>query len=838
MSTTEIPRSLEPDVGRQGKPNTHVVQFHANDEFLIDDIARMVGTALVFGDAAVVIATAEHREGLELQLRESGLDPGRARREGRYVVLNAEETLEEIYRNRTIDAERFTELVSSTIVSVAQKAAAPQPRVVVFGELVGLLVAQGDCEAAIRLEQLWNDLARKHSFSLRCAYPMDEFSGNKRTEAFLRICAEHSGVVVNRESANGDTTKAPQRSVSQNLNPPADAAKMQNDSFRLLADAVEDHAVLMLDLDGCVSTWNKGAELVTGLRHEQVMGRHFSRFYAPEDLRVGRPQRQLQVAEREGVFEDESWKVRENGTRFWAKMTIMPLREAGGSLYGYGVILRDLTDKQRAAIALQNSEQRFRWLVETVQDYAIFMLDPEGRVTSWNSGAERIKGYSAPEIIGQHFSRFYPPEDLRAGKPEIELDIAAEQGRIEDEGWRVRKDGSRFWANVTITAIRDHNGKLMGFAKVTRDVTERMQAAQQLRESEERYRTVAETATDAIVSIDEDSRIQFVNPATSRIFGFEPSELIGQPLTNLMPQSLRQKHSESLQTYMRTGMRHLNWAAAELVGRRKSGEEFPVEVSFGEVRSGEKHLFIGFIRDITERKLAECRLSDSEKSLRELSLHLLRTQDEERRRLGRELHDSLGQYLAAVKMRLDTLSASIGLREPAVGRQLAECSRLTEDSIKEVRTISYLMYPPMLEEMGLRSAIPWYVDGFTQRSGIRTNLEISSEFERLSRDAELAMFRVLQESLTNVHRHSGSRDARVRLFVKEGMAVLEIQDNGTGLPSGVLESGTPRYTHFGVGLRGMSERLRHLGGTLQIFSSENGTTVMATVPCEDTSLEA
>jgi len=831
MSTTDVPTSIDAAIPSRRQKNTHIVQFHANDEFLIDDIARMIGSALVFGDTAVVIATASHREQLENQLKKSGLETELARNEGRYAVLDAEATLDEIYRNRNIDAQRFTMLLSQAIVKAAANRRGEHARVVVFGELVALLVAKGDFEAAIRLEQLWSDLARKHSFSLRCAYPMDEFAGTEHTEAFLRICAEHSGVVISPGEPHRGATNAGRGRFLGSVQDLADAARNQRESFRLLTDAVEDHAVLTLDGEGCVSTWNKGAETVTGLTQEQALGKHFSRFYPPEELRLGKPQRELETAERAGVFEDESWRVREDGTRFWAKMTILPLRGSGGSLYGYGVILRDLTDKKRVEIALQNSEQRFRLLVETVQDYAIFMLDPEGRVASWSTGAEKIKGYTASEIIGQHFSRFYPAEDLRAGKPEMELTLAAEQGRIEDEGWRLRKDGSRFWANVTITALRDHSGRLIGFAKVTRDVTERMRTAQQLRESEERYRAVAENAIDAIVGIDDNSRIQFVNPATSRIFGFQACELIGQPLTILMPQRLHHNHFNSLQQYLRTGRHNLNWSAAELVGRRKDGEEFPAEVSFGEVTSGEKHLFIGFIRDITERKLAERRLSDSEKSLRELSLHLLRTQDEERRRLGRELHDSLGQYLAAVKMRLDGLSVNLGLREPALREQLAECSQLTEDSIKEVRTISYLMYPPMLEEMGLKSAIPWYVDGFTQRSGIRTTLEISSGFERLPRDVELAMFRVLQESLTNVHRHSGSSEARVRLFVKDGGAHLEIQDRGKGLPTGVLEHGSHGgIEHFGVGLRGMSERLQHLGGKLEILSTDNGTTVVATVP--------
>lgn len=830
MSTTEVNR-INALIARKGQESTHIVQFHANDKFLIDDISHMIGSALVLGNVAIVIAAESRREQLESQLKKSGFDTELPRNEGRYIVLDAGATLAEIYRNRQIDTERFTTLVSKAISNAPANGQGEHPRVVVFGELVALLVAKGDFEAAIRLEQLWNELARKHSFSLRCAYPMDEFAQSKHTEAFLRICAEHSGVVVGQGEAGRQATNAGREGFLDSVQDLAETARIQKESFRLLTDAVEDHAVLTLDLEGCVITWNKGAETVIGLTHEQVLGKHFSRFYPPEELRLGNPQRELQSAERDGVFEDESWRIREDGTRFWAKMTVLPLRDRGGPLRGYGVILRDLTDKKRAEIALQNSEQRFRLLVETVQDYAIFMLDPEGRVTSWNSGAQRIKGYAASEIIGQHFSRFYPAEDLRASKPEIELGLAAEQGRIEDEGWRLRKDGSKFWANVTITAVHDHSGKLIGFAKVTRDVTERMHAAQQLRESEERYRTVAETATDAIVTIDDHSRIQFVNPATSRIFGFEASELIGQPLTMLMSQPLRDQHLQRLEQYMRSGIRRLNWSAAELIGRRKDGEEFPVEVSFGEVTSGEKHFFIGFIRDITKRKQAERRLSDSEKSLRELSLHLLRTQDEERRRLGRELHDSLGQYLAAVKMRLDSISMNLGSREPVVREQLAECSQLTEDSIKEVRTISYLMYPPMLEEMGLKSAIPWYVDGFTQRSGIRTTLEMSSEFERLPRDAELAMFRVLQESLANVHRHSGSSEARIRLFVNNGMASLEIQDRGKGLPPGVLEHGSHGgIGQFGVGLRGMSERLQHLGGRLEILSTGSGTTVVATVP--------
>jgi PAS domain S-box-containing protein len=361
-------------------------------------------------------------------------------------------------------------------------------------------------------------------------------------------------------------------------------------------------------------------------------------------------------------------------------------------------------------------EEQFQLLVAAVQDYAIFMLDPAGDVISWNAGAERIKQYKAEEIIGKHFSHFYPEEDKRNGKPDWELTVAQKEGRFEDEGWRIRKDGSRFWANVIITAVRNDSGKLVGFAKITRDVTSKMQAQKALQ------------------------------------------------------------------------------------------------------------------KEVAERRQAQQQLHQSEKSLRQLSLHLLTTQDEERRRIGRDLHDSLGQYLAVLKMKLDSVASVVGDQEP-VAEDVSQCIRLAEDSIKEVRTVSYLLYPPMLEERGLKSAIPWYLDGFSARSGIKTTFIVGPDFARLPRDRELALFRVLQESLTNVHRHSGSKSAEIRLLTKDGMSILEIEDKGKGVSQQVLEqTGQDWMGALGVGVRGMHERLQQLGGTLELISNEGGTTVRAKMP--------
>ena len=395
--------------------------------------------------------------------------------------------------------------------------------------------------------------------------------------------------------------------------------------------------------------------------------------------------------------------------------------------------LRLRQDTERAAndaytreAALRSEEERFRLFIEAVKDYAIFTLDAQGRVSSWNQGAARLKGYEAAEIIGRHFSCFFPAEDVELGKPQQELETASREGRFEYEGWRVRKDGSRFWANVVVTAIRSNAGEVIGFVKVTRDFTERMKGQEELRSAN-----------------------------------------------------------------------------------------------------------VELLKEVAERKLAESRLANSERSLRELSLHLLRSQEEERRRIGRDLHDSLGQSLAVLKMNLDSLQMSTQAKRDGVSPMLEPCVLLAEEALREVRTISYLLYPPMLEEMGLRSAIQWYLDGFSNRSGIQTTLEASPNFDRLAPEVELAFFRILQEALTNVHRHSGSQTANIKLSIDEGWASMEIHDNGKGIPTNLLEqSGEDWMGSLGVGLRGMNERMRQLGGKLDVRSTDLGTTVTASVPAE------
>ncbi|MFJ4246941.1 PAS domain S-box protein [Pseudomonas sp. NPDC089741] len=263
------------------------------------------------------------------------------------------------------------------------------------------------------------------------------------------------------------------------------AAAIEEMRFRLLIDAVVDYAIYMIDPGGIITSWNSGAKRFKGYEEAEILGEHFSRFYTADDRAAGLPQRALDTAIREGRFEGEGWRVRKDGTNFWSHVVIDPIIDPNGQLLGFAKITRDLTDRKMAEETLKQSEQQFRLLVQGVTDYAIYMLSPEGRVSNWNQGAQRIKGYLPEEIIGQHFSIFYTPEDREIGEPARALEIATREGRFENRSWRVRKDGTRFLAHVVVDAIRGDTGTLLGFAKITRDVTEAHQAQEALEKTRE-----------------------------------------------------------------------------------------------------------------------------------------------------------------------------------------------------------------------------------------------------------------------------------------------------------------------------------------------------------------
>jgi PAS domain S-box-containing protein len=357
-------------------------------------------------------------------------------------------------------------------------------------------------------------------------------------------------------------------------------------------------------------------------------------------------------------------------------------------------------------------DEIFRLLVESVQDYAIFLLSPEGKIMTWNTGAQRIKGYKGSEIIGKHFSHFYTPEARLGGWPERELEIAASTGRFTDEGWRVRKDGTTFWASVVITALRNPNGgELRGFSKVTRDLTDR-------RALEER--------------------------------------------------------TQELNKQLRGRMAQLAESRSQL-----------------ELRNLE---------------------------LQRLSGRLVSIQDEERRRISRELHDDLGQELIALKLNLNT--SQFASRDEAI--------KLTENALAKVRNLSYLLHPALLDESGLIPALHLFVDGLKKRSALRVALDCKPDsFPRLSKDIETSIFRVIQEAITNVQRHSGSSDARIELHLQTDRVLVRIRDFGVGMP---IDRVTGGLAITGVGIGSLRERVKQLGGEVNILRAEPGTLVEALIP--------
>ncbi len=291
--------------------------------------------------------------------------------------------------------------------------------------------------------------------------------------------------------------------------------------FGLLVQSVVDYGILLLDVTGHVSSWNLGAQRMKGYAPEEIIGKHFSIFYPPQEVAASKCERALEIAAREGRFEEEGFRLRKEGSQFWANVVLTAIRTRSGQLIGFGEVTRDLSERRLAERDLRASEERLRLLIESVKDYAIFQLDVSGHIASWNPGAQRLKGYTLDEIQGKHFSIFYPQEDIDAGKCEMELEVAQREGRFEEEGIRVRKDGSRFWANVVITPIRGQDATLLGFAKVTRDLTERRrheeerlilarteQARKLAEENESRVQALAESLREARDKAEESTRMK------------------------------------------------------------------------------------------------------------------------------------------------------------------------------------------------------------------------------------------------------------------------------------------------------------------------------------------
>ena len=604
----------------QDKHAGHVVQFYKEDSALLDGLGRFIGTALGAGDGAIVIATKEHREGLQRRLKARTLDTAAAARQGRFICIDAAETLAKFIVDGWPDAGRFAETIGEPLQRARKAAEGENPRIAAFGEMVALLWQEGKHEAAIALEQLWNNLAGSHEFMLLCAYPMECFSHGEHAQPFLKVCAEHSGVI-----------------------PMESYTSLTSEEERLRSIAHLQQKAHALDTETAVRK---------------------------------RIEKSLQRRESE---------------------------------------LADLLEN-----AVAGAQQ----------------LSADGKVLWANRALLKLLGCSASDYEGREFAEFFVD----------------------------KQNFAEFW------------GKLL-----RREEIYNFAADLQCNDGDVRHVLIHSNG------LWEEGRL-----VHARCFVHDVTE-------NKKMELALQRAYEEMET-------RVEQRTAELARKNR--------------------------QVLKQAEILKMRNED----LCELSARLLQAQDEERRRIARDLHDSTGQTLALLSMNLAALEMKTEKASPAIASAIAENSQIVREISSELRTLSYLLHPPLLDEMGLGAALRWYAQGFGQRSGIKVALELPSEIGRLPRSLETAIFRVVQECLINVHRHSGSATACIRLSRTAEKLTLEVQDEGRGIDRDKLA----RITSFGapgVGLRGMRERVKDFGGDLEIVSPEKGTLVKLAVPLGTTSLE-
>jgi PAS domain S-box-containing protein len=468
----------------------------------------------------------------------------------------------------------------------------------------------------------------------------------------------------------------------------------------------------------------------------------------------------------------------------------------------------------RAEDAVRDREARFRSVFASA-GAGMAISDASGRFLLVNPALSRFLGYSGEEMVGRSAYDITHPDDRGETVRQAQEMRDGRQDLVDMEKRYVRKDGSVVWGHATVVRVpQASGGGALRFA-IIQDITNRKRAEEALRESEQRYRTLFAGTRDAVFMADREGRLVEANPAALALFGYSPEELGHLRMGDL------HMGASSAYSFLRTVAREGEVQDFELGMRRRDGTPMDCLVTAGARRdaAGRVVRYQGIIRDVTAQRQAE-------RGLRDLSAHLLRLQDEERRRLARELHDSTGQDLAALAMNL-----AVALREaealgPRGRKAVADCQAIADRCARGLRTLSYLLHPPLLDEMGLVAAVRWLAEGFQARSGIHLSLGLPDDLGRLGADMETALFRIVQEALTNVHRHSGSARAWVRLVREEGTVRLEIEDDGARSPA----AGRERRAGIGVGIAGMKERARQLGGHLEVSGGPRGTTVRAVFP--------
>jgi PAS domain S-box-containing protein len=629
-----------------------------------------------------------------------------------------------------------------------------------------------------------------------------------------RAIQDEAGRILYYEGTAEDITERKQ----------AEEALRESEQFNREVIANAQEGVAVYDREFRYQVWNRFMEELTGVPASEVLGKHaFDLFPHLREQKLDLLIRRALAGEVVHA-PDTPFHVPATGKSGWVSNVYSPHFGTSGQIRGVIGTIRDITERKRAEQALRESEARFRTVFENA-GIGMGLVGIDGNSIETNLATQRMLGYSELELKQMPNSQYTHPDDAHLSWDMFRELAEGKRDRYQLEKRYIRKDGQIVWGRLTESLVRNQNGEPQYAVAMMEDITDRKRAEEALRESEARFRAVFEKAGIGIALIDMHGRPVESNPALLKMLGYGKQELAQMAFTEYTHPSDVQADCD-LFAELVEGKR--DQYQLEKRFYRKDGEVVWGELTASVVRdqNGDPSYAVGMVEDITERKRAEA-------ALRQLSGRILRLQDEERRRIARELHETTAQSLAALAMNLSVVKDAAPDLSARARACLSESLELAEKCSREVRSVSYLLHPPLPDEAGLGSALRWFIDGYTQRTGIHVDLEVPPGLTRLPGDVELALYRVVQEGLTNIRLHSGSKKARVCLECRPDQAVLTVADEGRGMPPGLLERMGRHGGELGVGIPGMRERIRQLGGQLEIVTGSKGTTLTAIMPLRE-----